>query len=169
METWKTIPSLGNAYEASNEGQVRRSKKNRGTRVGRVLSVGTMKSGYKTVCAQHNGKTTTRLVHRLVAEAFLGPSPDGHEVNHKDCNKANNNVENLEYVTRSENLLHASKKTGAYRGSRNSQAVINESIAVEIRRMHSAGLGYKKLSKHFDLPWHIVRSVAARITWKHLP
>lgn len=46
-------------------------------------------------------------MHRLVAAAFIGPCPDGLEVNHKDGDKKNNRVENLEYVTHRENILHA--------------------------------------------------------------
>jgi hypothetical protein len=53
-----------------------------------------------------------RRVHRLVVESFIGPIADGLEVNHKDLNKHNNNVDNLEIVTRRQNLIHfhANKK-----------------------------------------------------------
>ena len=53
-----------------------------------------------------------RRVHRLVVESFIGPIPDGLEVNHKDLNKHNNNVSNLEIVTRRQNIIHfhANKK-----------------------------------------------------------
>jgi hypothetical protein len=47
-----------------------------------------------------------RRVHRLVVETFIGPIPDGLEVNHKDLNKHNNNVSNLEIVTRKQNIIH---------------------------------------------------------------
>jgi len=50
-----------------------------------------------------------RRVHRLVVESFIGPIPDGLEVNHKDLNKHNNNVSNLEIVTRRENIIHFHK------------------------------------------------------------
>ena len=53
-----------------------------------------------------------RRVHRLVVESFIGPIADGLEVNHKDLNKHNNNVSNLEIVTRRQNIIHfhANKK-----------------------------------------------------------
>jgi hypothetical protein len=50
-----------------------------------------------------------RRVHRLVVETFIGPIADGLEVNHKDLNKHNNNVSNLEVVTRRENIIHFHK------------------------------------------------------------
>ncbi|UCF55879.1 MAG: HNH endonuclease, partial [Deltaproteobacteria bacterium] len=49
------------------------------------------------------------LVHRLVAEAFIGSCPEAHEINHKDCDPSNNHVSNLEWVTRKENIAHAVK------------------------------------------------------------
>lgn len=62
--------------------------------------------GYLQVNLSHNGIWKKKSVHRLVAETFLGKQPN-MEVNHKDGNKQNNCVENLEWVTHSENIKHA--------------------------------------------------------------
>lgn len=67
--------------------------------------------GYVMVRLWDSGVSTSKLVHRLVAQAFI-PNPDNlPEVNHKDENKVNNDVNNLEWVTREENVRH-SIKTG---------------------------------------------------------
>ena len=62
--------------------------------------------GYHRVCLSKNNKFKSLLVHRIVAELFIGPSE--LYVNHKDLNKQNNNVNNLEYVTNRENICHFS-------------------------------------------------------------
>ncbi len=67
------------------------------------------RQGYRMIRLIHR----TRKVHRLVAEAFIGPIASGLTVNHLDGNKANNDVENLEIVTRAENSQHA-MRTGLW-------------------------------------------------------
>ena len=64
-------------------------------------------NGYLRVSLSKDGKTKKHLVHRLVALAFLENKYNKPDVNHKDGNKANNNFKNLEWVTKSENILHA--------------------------------------------------------------
>ncbi len=65
------------------------------------------KRGYHQVVVYKNNKNYTRMVHTLVTQTFLGWRPAGLEVNHKDGNKSNNHLSNLEYVTPSENIRHA--------------------------------------------------------------
>jgi hypothetical protein len=64
-------------------------------------------SRYNCVSLAKDNNPKNAYVHHLVAAAFLGPKPDGAEVNHKDCDKTNNALSNLEYVSRGENIAHA--------------------------------------------------------------
>lgn len=164
METWKIIPSFV-SYEVSTFGRIRRIATARGAVVGRILALQTLPAGYKTVTFWESNKAVTRLAHRIVAEAFYGPCPNGYEVNHKDGNKANNHAGNLEYLTRSDNLLHAVAMTGAYRGTRNSQAILTEEQVRAIRLAHHSGMGYKRLAKRFSITWGCARAIATRKTW----
>lgn len=97
-EEWR--PVMDGALEVSSAGKVRRPGK------GLARAHDTV-AGYPSVSCRIEGKGREFLVHRLVAAAFLGPCPDGKEVNHRDGDKRNNAMDNLEYVTRSENVRHA--------------------------------------------------------------
>ena len=96
MEIWKQIKGFTN-YEISSLGRVRNKD--------RVLRL--QKHNYVNILLTHNKKQYKRYIHRLVAQAFIPNEKE--EVNHKDGNKHNNNLDNLEWVTRSENTLHAYK------------------------------------------------------------
>lgn len=76
-------------------------------------------TGYLRVTLSKEGKTTRRFIHQLVAETFLN-KPEGTVVNHKDGNRLNNNVSNLEWVTMSENV-----KDGWRRGRDSSKLHLN--------------------------------------------
>lgn len=101
METWKAVEGTGGKYEVSNVGRVRNTQTNR------VLSQHDNGKGYSKVHIEVDGEHKKCYVHRLVADAFLDNPHTKREVNHKDSNPANNNVENLEWVTPSENIKHA--------------------------------------------------------------
>lgn len=106
-ETWKPVPGYEGAYEASDAGRVKSLPRldSRGISVrGRILSQHSHPSGHMKVKLSKPGKQRSASVHRIVALAFLGPQPEGHEVCHNDGDPANNNVNNLRWGTRSENL-----------------------------------------------------------------
>lgn len=63
-------------------------------------------SGYLVIKLCKNGKYTQKLIHRMVWESFNGPIPERLEINHKDLNKTNNRLHNLELTTHQQNLIH---------------------------------------------------------------
>ncbi len=150
--TWRPIPSLDGTYEASDAGTIRRALGGRGTRAGRPLSRQRMPSGYLTCSVWIGNRGRSRLIHRLVAEAFLGPCPEGHEVNHRNGFKVDNRPVNLEYVTRSANLPHRSLD-GVGRGTDNACSRLTEQAVRAIRRRHAAGEGYKRLGAAYGVTW----------------
>ena len=113
-EVWKVYPRNEN-YEISNMGRIRRAIDSlpcgNGTiayKKGKVLKTYINRTGYVTqILSYSNRKNKTQPIHRLVLETFIGPCPKGHECNHKDGNKLNNKLINLEWITHSENMKHA--------------------------------------------------------------
>lgn len=106
MEIWKDIPGYEGLYQASNMGRIRSLKFRHIDRI-HIMCLGKRTDGYLCVGLSKNGKVTSKTVHRLVALTFL-PNPNGYEmVNHKDENKRNNRVDNLEWCTRSYNQVYS--------------------------------------------------------------
>ena len=98
-ETWREIKDFPN-YEVSNLGNVRNKK------TGKVLKP-RQKNGYLVVDLLLDDVIKNLRVHRLVAKAFI-PNPDNlPQVNHKDFNKSNNDVSNLEWISRADNIQHS--------------------------------------------------------------
>jgi len=115
-EIWKEMPNFNGIYMASNTGIVKSldhfcKSKNGGKRIqiGRVLKTTISKKGYFQISLSLNGTRLHTGVHRLVALAFIPNTLNLPQVNHKDGNKLNNNIENLEWCTNKENCIHAVK------------------------------------------------------------
>lgn len=127
-EQW--LPVVGHEhYSVSSHGRVRSPS-------GRIMRAAS-RSAYPKVNLYLEGVPTCRYVHALVAEAFLGPRPEGMEVNHIDGCKTNPRLENLEYVAHSENGKHA-HDTGLVRpavSARNARCRLTDTQVRRIRRL----------------------------------
>ena len=112
-EIWKDIEGYGtiSKYQISNYGRIRTLNYDK-TKTIKVLKTLISNSGYEYIILRKNGKKCTNiLIHRLVAEAFI-PNPNCLPcVNHKDENKLNNNVNNLEWCSYSYNNSYGKMKT----------------------------------------------------------
>lgn len=101
METWRDVPGYEGFYMVSDAGRVRRND-------GLLLHQRVDKYGYASVHLRSNGRRSNRFVHRLVCQAFNPiASPQPMEVDHINCNKLDNHIENLEWVTGDENRRRA--------------------------------------------------------------
>jgi hypothetical protein len=108
-EKWMPVAGYENIYEVSSHGRIRSLDRDDAagrSRTGKLLRPG-MSNGYPYVLLSKDRKQTVIRIHTLVAAAFLGECPPDYEVNHKDFNRTNNHVNNLEYVTHRENIYHA--------------------------------------------------------------
>jgi hypothetical protein len=116
-----------------------------------------------------NVRFKSKLIHRLIWTAFNGSIPDGLEINHKDGDKSNNALSNLELETRSGNCKH-SFELGLQNntGINNPSCKINEEIAMTIINRIGSGDRLVDISKSMDVSINIVKDISRNKTWKHL-
>lgn len=170
-EVWKDIDGYVGYYQVSSHGRVRSLPRTVNGRFykGRVRSTKlNNKKQYPKISLYVNGVSTYYKVHQLVARSFI-PNPENkREVNHIDGNKLNNHIDNLEWVTSKENKEH-NKKLGITRiGSRHQNSIINEEIALEIKKMLHQGVKQKDIAKLFGIGESIVSEVKLEKTWVHV-
>ena len=117
-EIWKDIPDYEGLYQVSNLGKVRsldhvrkNGKENNHICVskGKILTPGKDNNGYMIVVLSKDGKTKSYRIHKLVASSFLNNKNNLKCINHKDEDKTNNNVNNLEWCTHKYNNNYGTK------------------------------------------------------------
>ncbi len=174
MEKWKQIPNFSR-YEASTKGRLRSTNyKNSGKT--KVLKPADGGDGYlKTMLQNDDGKYCSWGVHKFVAFTYLGERPDGLEINHKDGNKLNNSPSNLEYCTKSENLIHAYENDllERKRGSKNGMAKLTENEVRSIRKHAKESgryYGRKDLADKYGVSESQIKDIVnrRRNIWPHV-
>lgn len=175
-EEWRQIVIEGVAmpHSISSLGRVRRDVSVHGSaKAGHIMAT-TVVSGYHRAFLCGDGKRRWILVHRLVAAAFIGPRPDGLDVNHKNGIKADNRPENLEYCTRSQNVLHCrdvlgrgayfKPGEGAPRGK-----LTEKQVRWFLARVHSKPFGWMtRIAKRWGVNSASLSRVKSREVWSHI-
>jgi len=135
-----------------------------------VLSTNNSK-GYKRIPIKYaNGKYVTESVHRLVAKAFI-PNPENKpQVNHKDGNKLNNNVSNLEWATNEENAAHAAMniKKNSRKGSEVGNSKLKEEDVYMIHRLINEGKSLMEIATLTKTGKSNISEIKAGRSWRHL-
>lgn len=174
FEEWKTIPGFED-YAVSNRGNVKRITASLGTAVGHIINQNTLRAGYRIV-RLYKGKNkwpTPLYVHRLVLIAFTGNPPNGRgQCNHKNGDKLDNRLENLEWVSASENGKHAvyvlGKNRGeriASRGLRNGRAILTENDVFAVRRDLENGVRQIDVAHKYGIAQVTVSAIKRRVIW----
>ena len=154
----KQIPGH-DGYFATEEGQIWSEKTQR------YLKSRLNRCGYPYVVLSggQRSKRKTATVHRLIAKTFLDPQ-DGEVVNHKDCNKRNNHLSNLELVTPKENIRHA-WRAGRCKAN-NPRHKLNESLVHNICLLLLEGhLSHTNIGKHFNVSQATITHIANKQAW----
>ena len=168
FEEWRQVIGYEGLYEVSSFGRVR-SVAHKWTK-GRLLNLQVHKyDGYLQLGLTRNKKISTLRVHRLVAEAFLGPCPINKQVDHIDGVRTHNSVLNLRYVTPLENRRAAVARRGEWvnqlpphptYGEKNGSAKLTANQVIEVRRLRLEGMKITMIAKEFG--------VSARLIYKIL-
>lgn len=181
-EIWKDLP-FSPRHQVSNMGNVRRKSyveeyMSRGVPRSRKIKAREMSKrkhdrGY--LRASIGGKDY--YIHRLVAELFIG-IPIGKEVNHKNSDRTDNRLVNIEVVTRAENIQHSyaygkgyegqKKRIPKISGSNNYYAKFTEKQVEEIRKKHRDGISPKQLRKEYSIKKGRLDSILYYDSWKHV-
>ena len=176
-EIWKPAIKCEDRYEVSNLGRLRSVTRSAVDRRGyrrvyesRILTLTLQHKGYLQTTVRCAEAPRNYQIHLAVAHAFVeGRTAERWQVNHKDGIKTNNVWTNLEWVTPSENGLHAIKN-GLVKalGERHPRARLSEATVRRIASEAAAGRAPARIAKDLGLPDTTVHSVLNGQTWKHV-
>jgi hypothetical protein len=172
-EIWKDIKGYEGLYQVSNLGNVKSLSYRNHTSFSErelILKPWCLK-GYKGISLTRNNKPRRRLLHRLVAQAFI-PNPENKpEVNHKDFDHGNNYVENLEWMTPKENVRHAIEGGRMdNRGEKHGNSKLSEAQVLRIRLIKEIDpkITHQTVADMFNVSQSHIKDLILRRRWKHI-
>lgn len=130
-------------------------------------------SGYMFVHLRKPGKDGGQFVHRLVLRAWTGDSPDKPDVNHKNGDRLDNRLENLEWVTPKENQQHSIHVLGnklgkPHYGTANSSAKLTPEMVRQMRDLYTSGVTSVRLGEMFGVSQPAAHAAVVGKTWRHV-
>ena len=167
-EQWRDVGGYEGLYQVSDRGQVRSLHPQNPLR---ILRLDKNPFGYLRARLCRNGTAWHIVAHRLVAEAFLGPCPDGYEANHKNGDPSDNRVGNLEWTSHSENVKHSYRVLGAEprRGENHALSKLTAQDVREIRRLYAThDHTLAELGERFGVSFSCISCIVNRKSWKHI-
>lgn len=169
-ERWLPVLDWKTHYEVSDRGRVRRIAKGQGAVYGRIFANHLDDWGYPRVILSDAPRRVMPRVHQLVARAFLGECPVGHQHNHRDGDKTNNHIENLEYVTPAANVHHAWRNglCTPNRGEKHGMSKLRDQDVRDIREFVAAGQSHYAIAVQFGVTRPLIGMIANRKIWRHL-
>lgn len=163
-EIWKDIKGYEGLYEVSNYGKVRRLTS------GRMRTPVSNTYGYYNIYLCKNGKQKYFSAAYLVISTFVRERPDGYHINHIDFNRKNNYVENLEYLTPSENSKYSWKhgRLAKITGENHRSNKLSIKDVIQIRKDKLSGQSTLFISKKFKVSNTNIKLICRRKIWKHV-
>ena len=162
-EIWKPVKGF-ESYEVSNKGRIRSYKKyGQSKSLPRILnSCPLCKYGYQNISLCKNSKIYTRMVHRLVLEAFVGKCPEGLECCHNDGDATNNHLDNLRWDTHLANQRQRTNFINTKRGENHPHAKLSDIDVVEIRNLAKQGVLQRIIANKYKIDQSYVSYIVNR-------
>ncbi len=170
-EVWRDVLGYEGYYQVSNMGRIKSLSRStyHFKNKERLFKMNPEKDGGIRVFLSKDLKNTRFQLHRLVAFAFI-PNPKNLPfINHISGNRADNRVENLEWVTPSENILHAYRiGLKNAEGMNNGQAKLKDEDIIKIKQLYKDGVFQKEIAKIFNVCRPLISMIVCNKIWKHL-
>ena len=178
METWKPVIGFEGMYEVSDLGNVRSLSRSyiamdrwgnaqQYVRTGTARKPEITRAGYARVHLRAQSRGRKAAVHQLVAEAFIGPKPTKqHQINHKNGDKLDNRVQNLEWVTAQENTQHRSRVLRLGCGETHYRAKLTADDVRAIRSAYAAGSTQTDLAAKYGVRANNISFIVRYLTWR---
>lgn len=165
MVTWRSVREFPD-YEISDEGGLRRVTPSRGTQVGRVRKPQFL-NGYVAYWLKRDGHVLARYAHRMVADAFLGPIPRGMQVNHKNGDRSDCRLDNLEIVTNAENRAHSYQVLGVKPNRATAERNCNTNLTwPDVDEIRSSNELASQIAKRFNTTRQAIWRIRTGKAWR---
>ena len=168
-EVFDDLIGYEESYQISDKGRIFTKRRLDGNRIiyGRELHPVITKDGYLKVGLTTNGITKKFYVHRLVASQFIENPQNLPQVNHKDGNKLNNNVSNLEWCTKEQNQNHAVENNLMQHGEARPSSKLTEKDVLEIYKLKGI-LSGEEIGKRYGVSKNTINVILRGKKWSYL-